>query len=333
MAMLYPKFRMQRGLTLIELMVSIALGLLILLGLTTIFANNSRARTEAERGSRQLENGRYAMQIITADLRLAGFFDGYYPTTAPAAASIPPTAANVCAFDTTTLANGMSYHVQGYNDSTAAGLTCISDVKSGTNILVVRHASSCSSANPADTDCDSTTVAGTFIQAGGCSTDPSTFKLDTVVANLDLQKVNCTSPAAIRRYKTNIYFIANNNNTSPNDGVPTLKRAELGAGTFTTVPLVEGIENLQLEYGIADSSTNTIPVTYKKAGNVADGLEWWNVMAVRVSLLSKSEAIASGYTDTKTYQLGSTLVAAANDGYRRNAYTGIVSLTNPAGRR
>lgn len=322
--------RSQTGLTLIELMVSVTLGLLILLGLTTIFANNSRARTEVERGSRQLENGRYAMQLITADLRLAGFFDGYFPTSVPVAASAAPTPSNVCSSDVPTLSAGMSFHVQGY-DTKPNDLGCISDVKAGTDVLVVRHADACSSANPADIDCDSTTVVGNYIQTSGCSADTSLFKMNTNVASLDLRKANCTSLASVRRYKTNIYFIANNNTGT--DGIPTLKRAELGSTGFATVPLVEGIENLQLEYGVAANSATSTPVKYVAAGAIADGLEWWNVMAVRVSLLSRSEAIAAGYTDTKTYQLGGTTVSAANDGYRRNAYTAIVSLSNPAGRR
>ena len=54
-----------------------------------------------------------------------------------------------------------------------------------------------------------------------------------------------------------IYFIANNND--PGDGVPTLKRAELGTnGTFSIVPLVEGIENLQFEYGL-DTNGDGMP--------------------------------------------------------------------------
>lgn len=325
--------RFQTGLTLIELMISVALGMLILLGLTTIFANNSRARTEVERGSRQLENGRYAMQLITADLRLAGFYDGYYPTTAPAAASAPPTATNVCDYDATTLTSGMSFPVQGYNN-TSGSLGCISDVKSGTDVIVVRHAASCRSANPADTDCDSATDGPPMLQVSGCATDASTFMINTTVASLTLLKVDCTATASIRRYRTNIYFVANNNVSG--DGIPTLKRAELGSGGYTIVPLVEGIENMQLEYGIAADSTSTIPAKYVNAGAVADGLEWWNVMAVKVSLLSRNEAVAPGYTDTKTYQLGATSftpTSADGLGYRRNVYTSTVGLSNPSRRR
>ena len=66
--------RAQVGISLIELMVSITLGLLVLSGVLTAFFNQSAARNEVERTSRQIENGRYAVDLISTDLRLAGFF-------------------------------------------------------------------------------------------------------------------------------------------------------------------------------------------------------------------------------------------------------------------
>ena len=51
--------RHQSGLSLIELMVSVTLGLLILSGVLVVFVNASAARNEVERTSRQIENGRF----------------------------------------------------------------------------------------------------------------------------------------------------------------------------------------------------------------------------------------------------------------------------------
>src|SRR5262249_62300030 len=81
---------------------------------------------------------------------------------------------------------------------------------------------------------------------------------------LTKHKKDCATAADLRRFVTRIYFIANNDN--PGDGIPTLKRSELigagapcavpGANCFSVVPLVGGIENMQLEYGL---DTNAIP--------------------------------------------------------------------------
>ena len=63
----------QRGLSLIELMISITLGLIILASLSTLFVNQSRTRVELDKSSRMIDNGRYAMELLSNDLRLAGW--------------------------------------------------------------------------------------------------------------------------------------------------------------------------------------------------------------------------------------------------------------------
>src|SRR5204863_10118257 len=114
-----------------------------------------------------------------------------------------------------------------------------------------------------------------------------------------LHQHDCATVAPLRAYVMHIYFVANNNN--PGDGVPTLKRAEWdpAAGAFTTVPLVEGIENLQFEYALdttplpnGDSIPDAVgadPGTYN--GCAADPCyiaNWVNTMTVKVHLLSRS---------------------------------------------
>src|SRR3546814_6299080 len=77
-----------------------------------------------------------------------------------------------------------------------------------------------------------------------CSSD----LLDTTATNLNRTKRDCSTAASKRRFLVHIYFLANND--KPGDGIHTLKRAELGAAGFTIVPLVEGIDALQFEFGI-----------------------------------------------------------------------------------
>lgn len=337
-----PSFRNQSGLSLVELMISMTLGLLILAGVTTVFVNNNRTRNEVEKFSRQIENGRYAMQMLTDDIGIAGYLGEYVPpTSAPTLAAVP----DPCATAIADLANNMVLHVQGYHNA-SGGLTCIADVKAGTDVLVVRRVATCRAANPADANCDAPAAGNPYFQVSGCITDPAPagqttspyYLLDTNTANLTLRKVGCTSGnASIRRYRTHIYFIANNDNAG--DGIPTLKRAELGAGGFTIVPLVEGIENLQLQYGI-DTNADGIPEAYTAdpgsyngcAGN-ACVVNWWNSTSIQVSLLARNETTSGGYNDVKTYTLAGTTYGPYNDSYRRHAYTATAMLANPVGRR
>ena len=53
--------RRQRGLSLIELMISIALGLIILAAVTTLFIDQNKTRTDLDKANRLVENGRYAL--------------------------------------------------------------------------------------------------------------------------------------------------------------------------------------------------------------------------------------------------------------------------------
>ncbi|HEV7453721.1 MAG TPA: PilW family protein, partial [Candidatus Saccharimonadales bacterium] len=176
------------------------------------------------------------------------------------------------------------------------------------------------------------------------------YALDTNSANLTRQKKDCltTNLAGLRRYRTHIYFIANNDNGS--DRIPTLKRVELGtsgsAANFSPTPvaLVEGIENLQIEYGI-DTAGNGAPGLYTTDPDSAPACSgaacvtnWRNVVADKLNLLARNTTASPGYTDTKVYTLGSTTadtvtVSPNTKNFKRHVYQTAVLLSNPAGRK
>lgn len=311
----------QKGLTLVELMVAITIGMIILLAMSIIYSNNSATRYEIERNSRQLENGRYALQVLTDDIRLAGFLGEYYTTTPPA--SLP---ANPCSTALADIQASFALHLQGYDDDNG-GLACLSDYKADSDVIVVRRAATCTSANPAAAGCDAVSAGLPYIQVSGCSTDASAFGLAVDTTTLTLTKIDCTTVASQRRFLTHIYYIANNN--LPGDGIPTLKRWELG-GTNNPVPLVAGIENLQFEYGV-DSDNNGAPNSY--TSDPASVGNWYNVTTVAISLLSRNDSISPGYTDSKTYKLLNHPDLTFGDAYKRHVYSSTVILDNPAGRR
>ena len=61
-----------RGFSLVELMVGMAIGLVLVAGLSLLFANTSQSGNELNKSIRQIENGRYAMDLLHDDLMLAG---------------------------------------------------------------------------------------------------------------------------------------------------------------------------------------------------------------------------------------------------------------------
>ena len=80
--------RRVRGVSLVELLVAIAIGMLIVTAMSLLFANNSRSRSETERANQKIENGRYALEVISGDLQHAGYFSVFDPRQLPL--PVPP---------------------------------------------------------------------------------------------------------------------------------------------------------------------------------------------------------------------------------------------------
>ena len=342
----------QAGFTLIELMIGITLGMLILAGLSATFVNSSRTRDEIERASQRIENGRYAMQVLQDDLRMAGYLAEFNVNAA--ALGTPPAKPVACLTAVADLRAALPLHVQGYDGSSGGALGCLQDYKLGTDVLVVRRVSSCVSGT---TDCP--VVPGApYFQASLCNTQLALgssewYGLDTVPPGtppLNRLRRDCgaTTPvqyANMRQYLTRIYFVSSSS-TVLNDGIPTLKRAEIGAGgIFSVIPIAEGIENLQLEYGIDTNNDgipdamNADPDTYPCAGPDCPTKNWRNVMSVKINLLARNLSPSAGYKDTKTYALGlnsdltPNTVPGSDAPYKRHVFQAEVRLNNPAGRR
>ena len=332
----------QLGLSMIELMIAITIGLLLVAGITLLIARQSSTRAEFEKASRKIENGRYAMQILKDEIEHAGFYD-QFTDIGPAPATLP----DPCETDVTKMATALPLALQGY-DSLAlinSVVSCLADGnhKPGTDMLVVRHADLTAPIAVASA------VAGQpYIQTGqtgpgsaiasviGSGPNTALFKLQDKSGNI----------ASLRKYIVRLYFISPCNTpagaacTASDDAgnpTPTLKRLDLGvnaagATAFSMVPLAEGIENLQLDYGLDSAAADGSPHTYTTAP--ATSADWSNVMAIRVNILARNNDATGGYIDKKSYTLGlATTIPAFNDAYKRHVFTELVRATNPSGRR
>lgn len=341
----------QRGLTLVEWMVSIAIGSFVLIALLALVAQQSYTQAELDRSSRQIENGRYATEVLTSDLQLAGYYGVYGKVSSLA---VPTALPNPCTTTEADLAAALPFAVQGYDAPTTLNVdlaTCLNALNhvDGTDILVVRHA------EPTEVLSTALVVGQVYLQTGlTAALDEVSFTLKKAADNplnpvtFPLLKKDGVTAASMRRYLVHIYFVSpcsvpkagttcsTDNTDDGGFSIPTLKRLELtvsgGAPVFTVTPLVEGVENLQIDYGI-DTTGDGIPdgAYVKSPAAVAD---WANVMAARIHILARNTERSAGHTDTATYDLGlADNVGPFNDTIKRREFSQMVRLVNPAARR
>ena len=149
-----------RGFSLIELMIALALGLVVTAGIVQLFVGNNQTYTVLQGQSRLQEGARYAMDFIAESSRAAGYF-GCDPDADRISHTLktPDTWANMFEMDITSPVAGFDYTGNGgsgIGDWTpsaailprvgaattspfpANGLT-ISDVEPNTDILVLRR--------------------------------------------------------------------------------------------------------------------------------------------------------------------------------------------------
>ena len=66
--------RLQGGFTLVELMVAMLISLLLMGGVIQVFSSSSKSYRNHEGLSRIQENGRFAMEFLSRDIRMADFW-------------------------------------------------------------------------------------------------------------------------------------------------------------------------------------------------------------------------------------------------------------------
>jgi type IV pilus assembly protein PilW len=363
---MFPRLNPRRsmaGVSLIELMIAMTLGLIVLAALVSVFANSSAARSEMERSARQIENGRYAVELLTDDLRHAGFYGeatvrSGVPTSAspgsiatPKTIGVPAAMPDPCSTDPNVWFDAMLLAVQGYDNGSGIGATAcgLPSRKPNTDVLVVRRVSTCEAGVGT---CAATANGQPYLQVSKCSTEtPLTpFTIGAMGAiGFPLTVKDCATRAGMRQYLVHIYYISTNNGAGV--AIPTLVRMDFNGAGFAPVPLVEGIEEFNVEYGI-DNDGDGAPNDYTPnpdgwagppggcvpAGSCTQVANWSNVVSVRLFLLARNIDPSPGYVDAKTYTLGhdalgGMITVTPGDAYRRHVYSSLVRVVNSAERR
>lgn len=346
----FNALRKQRGLTLVELMIAMTIGLLLLGGITSIMISSRQTYRVNEALSRMQDNARFAFQVLSRDIRMAGYFGCV-------GSDVTPT--NTLNGPTDFLWN-FKQTIYGYEatSATAWNLTPDSSITSplgGTDIIVVRGASGDGTSAPTkvlehpgmpgspgsanlkvsednnleegDVVMASDCLGAAIFQITGYATAPSGF--ENVVHNTGSPGIvpgNLTkilgkeyTGGEILKITTRSYYIRTND-----AGRPALYRK---VGTADAEEVVEGIENMQILYG-EDTNGDITADTYRKADAVAD---WGKVVSVRVNLLMQTiDDNIAGAKQPYTYNGGTVVAADVPDRRLRQVYSTVITLRNRA---
>lgn len=347
----------------VELLVAMLLSSIVGIAVVQLYGQNKNSYTAHEDVTRLQENGRYAIQLLTKELRSADYwgcaetFDNVTnnvvgfnfpdPTTVGVGVGgtdgLPLGGADgyISQPDTlqiTGLRSSVAFPLdQNHDDTTSlnfqarvpGGLTGITP----NEILIV---SNCERAvlfqvtNDIDGQID--VNAGSQVVVFEHSDIPSGANA-TTFANADARLANSDFPpyeAAIYRNFTvsTAYSIANvdDDNNPATPAIPTLMRSIDGAAPQ---PLVPGVENMQVVYG--EDTDNDNEANRFVSANVVDDFE--NVVSVRVSLLVRSpdanNTFASGYTlENVAANIANIQPDALGRFHNRRVYETTIALRN-----
>lgn len=327
--------RFQAGLSLVELMVSIAIGLFLLAIVIQIFLGSKNNYRVTDSHSRLQENGRYIIGEISRDVRMAGYVG--------CAKSVTP---NNIAEPTSDVWLRFNEAVHGYESvpsSPNIGLTS-AEVLSGTDIVRVQRAHDTGAQLSGNLATDNANIQ-IDDNAAGIAVDDILVISDCVKA--DVFRANSVSSggggvtithsagsntvpklskayekkAQLMRLGTHIYYIGTG---SGGCSANMLCRKKLSGITLTPEELIDNVENMQIEYGEdTDLMEDWTADRFVTAGSVAD---WKKVVSIRLSLLLRSKD-ANLATKPQTYTFNGTTVTATDHKLRR-VFSTTITLRN-----
>ncbi|HRA80624.1 MAG TPA: PilW family protein [Thauera sp.] len=306
----------QRGMSIVELMIAMVIGLIVLGGVSQIFLSSRATHRNTQAMSEVQEGGRFAFDFIAADLRQVGYrgsctegvnnllnesgasynaarFDMNNPITGwDSWADMPGNDDDLLEVQTARYVAGT--HVIGLKQSGAPAMCAAPN-----QMEMIRAAGDTSESSPTiSIDCASDIADGTLMMvadAQGCDvfqTRPSgsTTLLSRAIGgnpgNKNPSTNNFSHPYAadmeILRVQSAVYYIGRETANAR----PGLRRILFNqGGDILDQELVQGVSDMRLEYGIDTDGDREVDRYEEKAIDVPN---WRNVLSIRVSLTTQS---------------------------------------------
>ncbi|MGP4843815.1 PilW family protein [Marinobacter sp. 1Y8] len=346
----------QQGLSLIELMIAMALGLVLTLGVVEIFLSSSKTYRLTDSVARLQENLRFTLSNLTHDGRMAGHsgclvgqpvnhidtggssdLELIYGNNAIAGWDYSATGLGN-AVTLSSFAAATAGWTNGSGDNIPAAISGSAIVNS--DILVLNTADltgaeinggGASSLNTADaTGIAKSTVV--VVTAGDCS-GGDMFQNTDEASDSSLNRSGAATPgntatedlgqydsdSSVYSFRSTAYYVG-----VGTGGEPALFRERLDAGSSGAEELATGVENMQVLYGVTGVADKQVD-QYVSADNVTD---WALVASVRLAFLIRSDDNSIETTQTQTFNLIGTEVTSPSDRRARLVGTSTVGIRN-----
>lgn len=313
----------------IELLVAMAVGLVIISGAFAMHSTSRKTQQVNEMQMDMVADARFAIEMISYDLRHAGMYGGTNKeslisctsseaiacTASSAGETLPSALTGDCAAGWYYDLRTPIFATDGSAVNPYSG-SCIPASEGhvgGTDILEIRYADS---NEPAALMANQVYVRSNAVNGrlfvGSTQPVIDAYDANPLTGNHQLH--------------ANVYYISDHSDAA-GDGIPSLRRVALINGpALQNQMLVSGVADLQVQFGEDVDGDDAID-RYVDPDNVSD---WANVYAAKIWLLMRSDNRMKGVDTTKSFSIAGAAPAnygGVND-FRFFLVTSVVNLRN-----
>ncbi|MEM1262623.1 MAG: PilW family protein [Pseudomonadota bacterium] len=313
----------QAGLSLVELLVSLAIGSFLIIGALTVYTQNRATYISNEQLARVQENAQFALDVIEPHIRLSSYWGqtSRWGDIAGARTDADPnpsgliTPAGNCgpgwAWD-------LERSVEGENNGYTLGCAPTHPAQNNSDVLITRHASVDTAApTPGRLQIRSSRVNGVLFDDGnepvlGGGIAEATFDVSV-----------------------NAFYVAQRSDLFPN--YPSLRRKVLrdvgGAPVIEDEEVAPGVENMQIQFGLDTDGDNSVDRYVDPDSALIDPADpgfiaGTRVLTARIWLLVRAQAQETGVADNRNFTFGDVDLGVFNDRFRRLLVSKTILLHN-----
>jgi type IV pilus assembly protein PilW len=309
---------LQKGFSLIELMVALVIGSLLIAGTVFVYVQSRNSYGVNETVARLQETARYALGVIEPDVRMSSYWGlvndpelitNRSKQTDPVSAVAPGAAANAC---------GNNYAVDLYTT-----------VEGGDN----GYALGCAAGPSGNASLTSDTL--TIRRVTGVATAAAAGRLKVYSTRALGQIFNAAAapgPLApmgrVNDLIVNAYYVSADSDERA--GLPSLRRKSLINGpAFQDQEVIPGVEDMQIQLGIDPTGIGGTATQYVNPDDAIPAET--QIVSVRIWILVRADNPEVGFTDNRVYNYGNRVNYTPNDGFRRVLFSRTVQVRNSLG--